>query len=94
MQDNDMISRAALIRDIKQHVPTPNTRELYEVNLCIINAPAIDAAPVVHGWWVDENPSDYMDVHMRCSACGKIDTPLANWDYCPHCGAQMDGERK
>ena len=47
MPNNDLISRAALIRDIKQHVPMPNTQELYEINLCIIDAPAVDAVPVV-----------------------------------------------
>ena len=59
---------------------------------CIIeeaidNAPTIEAAPVVHGRWDDE---------CRCTVCGwygedwyKRDA--YHFDYCPNCGAKMDG---
>ena len=57
----------------------------------VLDAPAIDAAPVVHGKWI--NP-DNLDCH--CSVCGEQperepgeSVPL--YDYCPYCGAQMDG---
>lgn len=105
MPDNDLISRAALIRDIKQHVPMPNTQELYEVNLCIIDAPAVDAAPVVHGTWGRYYDEYHCTEYIVCSNCGaKYDSDivfayhngeprleLEGLEHCPHCGARMDG---
>ncbi len=53
--------------------------------------PAADVAPVVHGRW-----EVYMDgKYLMCSAC-----KASFWDenedggtnYCPNCGARMDGE--
>ena len=49
-------------------------------------------APVRHGRWelkrhkLFGNSYDYV-----CSACG-CDYALAEYNYCPHCGAKMDGE--
>lgn len=56
----------------------------------IWKAPAADAAPVVHGWW---------NADETCSVCGEKSTEgldAVKWDYwlpdyCPHCGAMMDG---
>lgn len=88
--DNDLISRAALIRDIKQHVPMPNTQELYEINLCIIDAPAVNAAPVVRCKDCKHFFPDYMNtiggnvVVYRC----ELDHDYGRDDY--FCA---DGER-
>ena len=52
--------------------------------------PAADVAPVRHGHWVKEK-SDVL-IHWHCSVCEKcyfLEEP--NADYCPHCGAKMDG---
>lgn len=54
------------------------------------NTPAADVAPVRHGCWVKEK-SDVL-IHWRCSVCEKcyfLEEP--NADYCPRCGAKMDG---
>lgn len=50
--------------------------------------PAADVAPVVHAKWVPFHSQAAGDIQY-CSACevgfcGKT-------DYCPHCGAKMDG---
>lgn len=53
--------------------------------------PAADVAPVVHGWWLEDH--DY----LKCPECGvmvKWDFTffdIGNWNYCPNCGAKMDG---
>lgn len=56
--------------------------------------PAADVAPVVHGRWVKPVPGDGENY---CSVC-KAEQP---WfygygyfepDYCPNCGARMDGK--
>lgn len=53
--------------------------------------PAADAAPVVHGRWENGNPI--------CPVCGEdkfkdLDADIwCDWqpDFCPNCGAKMDG---
>lgn len=50
---------------------------------------AVEVAPVVHGAWKPD-PHCYNVFH--CSAC---DSPF--WwkrNYCPNCGAKMDGEEE
>ena len=55
------------------------------------NVPAADVAPVVHGTWELRHGSWY------CSNCGrgyKIKfgvAPACKHNYCPNCGAKMDG---
>lgn len=53
---------------------------------------SVDAVPVVHGRWIDENPDDSLDPRMRCSICTGVESPLIKWRYCPNCGAKMDEE--
>lgn len=50
--------------------------------------PTVDAAPVVHGRWDDE---------CRCTVCGwygedRYKRDVYDFDYCPNCGARMDGD--
>ena len=61
--------------------------------------PAADVAPVVHGLWEKEpssfwrwTPSGAVAVARttyRCGFCGRGTAVKSN--YCPHCGAKMDG---
>ena len=68
--------------------------------------PAVDAVPVVHAHWIETtipaNTTGYGGVGQEkkegilCSECRcafDISLLWAN-DYCPHCGAKMDGESK
>ena len=41
-----LIDADALNKELQQRVGSPTDDKLYEVNLCIINAPTIDAIPV------------------------------------------------
>ena len=55
----------------------------------IETAPAVDAAPVVHGSWVKETDRTN---HWHCSRCNSVwGQSHAFFNYCPHCGAKMDG---
>ena len=52
--------------------------------------PAATVAPVRHGHWVKEKPD--VLIHWHCSVCKNcyyLEEPNAN--YCPNCGAKMDG---
>ena len=59
------------------------------------NVPSVDAVPVRHGYNVrDDYPSLF-----ECSICGWEDYDTytgdtATYNYCPNCGARMDGERR
>lgn len=56
------------------------------------NAPSDDVAPVVHGRWIEQEKYTF-GVMYDCSICG--DRILDNghsWNYCPNCGARMDGD--
>lgn len=50
--------------------------------------PATDVVPVVHGKWMPFHSEAAGDIQY-CSAC-EIGFD-AKTDYCPHCGAKMDG---
>ena len=55
----------------------------------IVASPAAaDVAPVVHGRWIPFHSKISGDIQY-CSAC-EIGF-AAKADYCPHCGAKMDG---
>lgn len=62
-------------------------------------APAVDAEPVRHGRWVCKTMASLDDVYY-CSVCGAEAIGYDGYngfyysvdsDYCPHCGATMDG---
>ena len=69
------------------------------------NAPAVDAAPVVHGTWGRYYDEDHCTEYIVCSNCGaEYDSDivfayhngesrleLEGLENCPHCGARMDG---
>lgn len=53
----------------------------------IENAPTID--PVKHGRWIPINSYPY----EKCSVCGETHDTVGCLDnYCPNCGARMDGD--
>ena len=56
----------------------------------IAKQPTADVAPVRHGHWIYEN------FYTHCSVCGKMAIydkygQEVESDYCPRCGAKMDG---
>nr|DAV50071.1 MAG TPA: DNA-directed RNA polymerase II subunit [Caudoviricetes sp.] len=55
--------------------------------------PAADVAPVVHGRWIkDDFLSDDVNNAEKCSQCGELIGWFGNLpNYCPNCGAKMDG---
>ena len=72
--------------------------EAYVTVVGILNElPAADVAPVVHGRW--DNSGRYTfpsgSIAVRCTNCGcaltESEYRLNYWNYCPVCGAKMDG---
>lgn len=53
---------------------------------------AVDAVPVVHGRWIHDGHRIEGGIDWcHCSECGKSDNFCARTNYCPNCGAKMDG---
>lgn len=99
---NDLISRKALVAALLEirdkHPPTVDgmqikynmairagiRKALREIEMAI----PVDAAPLVHGRWINQ---DNTYTKYQCSACKE-----RNFDgvgrYCPNCGARMDKE--
>lgn len=73
----EYIDREALLRITEQqgHVSVDD----------ILNEPAADVAPVVHGRWVHHD-----DGVVTCSECGNAESSESY--YCRYCGAKMDGD--
>ena len=62
---------------------------LYALN----EAPTVDAVPVVHGRWKKHDATGY----VGCSNCWDVFVDEewlteGRWNYCPNCGAKMDGD--
>lgn len=63
----------------------------------IDEAPTVDAVPVRHGRWLNKRYGVKFDGHSypfrtigTCSECHE--TSCDAGDYCPNCGAKMDGK--
>ena len=66
----------------------------HEVIELLMDAPDVEAAPVVHGRW---EPRTDVFGFVRCSACHDCNiyddwADGKKWSYCPNCGAKMDGD--
>lgn len=95
--DKEYIEREAAIENIKRVYCTGcNSYNEVMCRACgiadallqIDAEPAADVAPVVHGEW-----EYYTHTMMACSIC-KRHVPRHKSEYCPHCGAKMDGGEK
>jgi hypothetical protein len=66
-------------------------------NFCNISAnmlrkiPTADVVEVKHGRWI-ERPYLMLSATKFCSLCDSdYKMPYKNYNYCPNCGAKMDG---
>ena len=68
------------------------------VQSAIATAPTVpsDVQPVRHGRWILEDDLKIVEQRLRCSKCGWWTINLfvdGSYNYCPKCGAKMDGEK-
>lgn len=103
---NEYISREAVLKAFKLKVKNPKKdyqRGMQDAIDCLIpeviaDIPSADVKPVKRGYW--EEVIDYGgwgDTHYRCSVCGEEwyledgKPKDNNMNFCPRCGARMDG---
>lgn len=100
----EYIEREAFLKDIEERYCLPckeagkdhngcKCRACWVDDMCgeVIDAPAADVAPVVHGYW-EHKITSYGEIVSSCHNCKY---PVSQfWElakYCPSCGARMDG---
>ena len=92
----EYIDREAISEEIRKYYykNPPNSsygegfdRGLDRAQRAILDAPASDVSPVVHGRWIH-----YPDCGVtRCSHCGWSIEECWESKHCPECGCRMDG---
>lgn len=93
---DDLISRTAAIEAFDDKRVDRNYGDVSPESVIkvIESIPAVDAAPVVHGRWIDSK-----DDH-QCSACKKhvfLDVYVwkaIQFKFCPNCGAKMENNNE
>ena len=89
------------IFSVWRSIPAPAS--VTSLAAAISQTPAADVAPVRHGKWVKEPPyksigGEYLKA-LICSKCNSFfvsdgNKPWQMHNYCPNCGAKMDGEEQ
>ena len=83
---------------VVEHIQTA----LLMVERFVKESPTVDAVEVVHGYWVATpvrklnskgKVVKYCD-YYHCSECGTDRPIVPPYNYCPNCGAKMDGEER
>lgn len=111
---SEYIDREALLKDIEERYCLPCKEAGKDHNSCkcavcwvddmrgeVIDAPAADVAPVVHGRWISltgcENEGVYCSICKKkvwksdYAWCSKKSRNKLRSNCCPNCGARMDG---
>ena len=109
---DDLISRAVACDEIGEMIHEYREKGDHSLADALIlvrryvlkQLPAVDAAPVVHGRWLEERPNTYMR-KVKCSVCNgpapficrsadyygrNMHGDFAKTKYCPCCGARME----
>ena len=91
------IDADALIFKLRQNQMWTKSRDLTEAIITVQDQPTADVEEVKHGEWVHTDKAAHWHSKDECSECHyhtfhRID--LTHFNYCPNCGAKMDGERR
>lgn len=96
MRLGDLDKAEAVLRNIADRLKEDGDEELlwasaYTAADVIKRQPSVDAAPVRHGRWVWDSGDVY--ICTRCGEKSNVKEVMGNpdWDWCPNCGALMDG---
>ena len=101
---SEYISREAVLKHLNECKEDPlfdpdMARICFAISIFIEEMQAADVQPVVHGKWDTHDvvkvlcSGKTLDGFCQCEACGDV-FPLAysEYNYCPNCGARMDGD--
>ena len=96
----EYIERESAIKSLLNDAPEQVGYSRENASDCIRFMDAADVAPVRHGRWVTTSgevfpgSSQFLCYSHKHEECGfqYIDMGENEYDFCPHCGAKMDGE--
>lgn len=103
---SNYIDRGVAIARITALEVTNKLATMADARRLLADMPAADVAPVVHGqWnevdWVEMEPCGHELVKipnsgLRCNNCRNCFKKELLWkrNYCPNCGARMDGDKE
>ena len=100
---NDLISRkdAIDIMNAKGDVALGTQKAVFYSAAHLLELmPAVEAEPVRHAWWKAANRRGTLCDTYICSECGNMVMQAEGYtysctcNYCPNCGAKMDGDEK
>lgn len=82
----------AQLRAMESYNVSPMYRRGYDDCVAtVLNAPAADVAPVVHGrWGTGRFNLETGNYEEQCTRCRNFSEEYGK-PYCPNCGAKMDG---
>ena len=92
MAEKEYIEREAIEKAFAEEIHTnyldDYAKGFQAALLAVMSIPTADVAPVRHGHWIECN----YGLTFECSEC-KYPTEYNLTDYCPNCGAKMDGDK-
>lgn len=88
--DAELLKHEMIMESVK---PILARRNLLTI---IDDAPSLEIEPALHGRWIELA----MTGEYKCSVCGRGSRsentfqliPKVYWNYCPNCGAKMEGK--
>ena len=84
----EYIDRNELIENLKKFA-SEHFNDL--IKMLIEKQPTADVMEVKHGKWIWKELYGSIWSTLVCSECEESEGANKNFDYCPHCGAKMDG---
>lgn len=94
----DYISREAAIVDFERCNHEKPVWTPQRVKTLLMRIPAADVEPVRRGEWLRTDDDWNSLTTFQCTVCGEEfcfeideDIELLNYNYCPNCGAKMNG---
>lgn len=90
MPDVRLIDANALMKNIGK-MPQLRGITYGRMKKAVEETPTIDAVPVVHGRWKNVISDAIHPQEGECSVCKRYYRLAKCYDYCPNCGAKMDG---
>ena len=91
------IAKGLSYKELFEHEAEIQERVKMYVQKWLEQVPSADVVEVKHGKWIkatDDGVWSYADAYAECDQCHKVIFNGWSMNYCPNCGAKMDGERK